>query len=202
MKKILLTSGGKVPMGYLKALQELGAEAVAAEAGTDPAEFDGLLLCGGGDPDPALFGEKNQGSYGISRERDQLELSCVHSFLKAEKPILGICRGNQMLNVAFGGTLVQHLPTANEHIAPGQDLFHEIRTDGLLKKLYGRKATVNSSHHQGIGKVGRGLRVIAVAPDGVVEGVVHERLPVLGVQFHPERMENGLPVFESFLKLC
>lgn len=202
MKKILLTASGNPPAGYIRALKQLGAEPIAATAESDPAQFDGLLLCGGGDPDPELFGEKNQGSYGISRERDQLELSCIHSFLKAEKPILGICRGNQILNIAFGGTLVQHLPTANHHLAPGQDLFHEIRTDGILKKLYGRKTTVNSSHHQGVGKVGRGLKVIAVADDGVVEALVHERLPVLGVQFHPERMENGLPVFESFLKLC
>ncbi|MBQ8893777.1 MAG: gamma-glutamyl-gamma-aminobutyrate hydrolase family protein [Clostridia bacterium] len=201
MKKILLTAGEGMPVNYMKALQRLGAEgAVAVEP--DAAGFDGLLLCGGGDPDPALFGEKNEGSFGISRERDQLELSCIHLFLKAGKPILGICRGNQILNVAFGGSLVQHLPTANEHLAPGKDLFHEIRTDGLLRKLYGKRVTVNSRHHQGIGKVGRGLKVIGVAPDGVVEAVAHERLPVLGVQFHPERMENGLPVLESFLKLC
>ena len=202
MKKILLTAGEKVPVHYLRALKALGAEGVQATPDSPLDEFDGLILCGGGDPDPALFGQKNQGSYGICRERDQLELSCIHYFLKKERPILGICRGNQILNVAFGGTLVQHLPTANEHIAPGADLYHEIRTDGLLKKLYGRKIQVNSSHHQGIGRVGRGLRVLAVAPDGVVEALTHERLPVLGVQFHPERMENGLPIFDVFLKHC
>lgn len=202
MKKILLTAGGKVPVHYLRALKELGAEGTQATADTPLEKFDGLMLCGGGDPDPALFGEKNRGSYGISMERDQLELGCIHHFLKAEKPILGICRGNQILNIAFGGTLIQHLPTANQHIAPGEDLYHEILTDGLLKKLYGRKMRVNSSHHQGIGRVGRGLRVLAVAPDGVVEALTHERLPVLGVQFHPERMENGLPILDVFLKHC
>lgn len=202
MKKILLTTSDGQPVRYIRALQSLGAEPTVATGETEPDGFDGLVLCGGGDPDPALFGEKNRGSYGISRERDQLELTLIHHFLKAEKPILGICRGNQMLNVAFGGSLVQHLPTANHHIAPGQDLFHEIRTDGLLKKLYGRKMRTNSSHHQGIGRVGRGLKVLAVAQDGVVEALTHERLPVLGVQFHPERMENGLPIFDVFLKHC
>ncbi len=201
MKRILMTAEG-VPTHYFNALNACGAEGILASAETDPAGFDGLLLCGGGDPEPALFGEKNQGSYSISRERDQLELSCIHTFLKAGKPILGICRGNQILNVAFGGTLIQHLPTANNHIAAGRDQYHLIYTEGLLKKLYGRKVTVNSSHHQGLGRLGRGLRAIATAPDGVVEAIAHEQLPVLGVQFHPERMERGLLLFEYFLKLC
>lgn len=201
MKKILLTAGENMPTNYIRALQKLGAEPIIASEHTDPTEFDGLLLCGGGDPDPTLFGEKNQGSYGISTERDQTELTCIHAFLTAEKPILGICRGNQILNVAFGGTLIQHLPTANNHIAPGQDLYHTIHTDGLLRRFYGRKMQVNSSHHQGIGKLGRGLEVMAVATDGVIEAVVHRRLPVVGVQFHPERMENGLPLIKAVLGL-
>ncbi len=202
MKRILLTTSVSPPSHYIRALKALGAEPWVAAADTDLEAFDGLILCGGGDPEPALFGQKNQGSYGISRERDQLELSCIHHFLKAKKPILGICRGNQMLNIAFGGSLIQHLPNAENHIAPGTDVFHDIRTDGLLKKLYGRKLRTNSSHHQGIGRVGRGLQVLGVAPDGVVEALGHEYLPVLGVQFHPERMENGLPIFELFLKNC
>lgn len=201
MKKILLTAGENMPTNYIRAIQKLGAEPIIASEHTDPTEFDGLLLCGGGDPDPTLFGEKNQGSYGISTERDQTELTCIHAFLTAEKPILGICRGNQILNVAFGGTLIQHLPTANNHIAPGQDLYHTIHTDGLLRRFYGRKMQVNSSHHQGIGKLGRGLEVMAVATDGVIEAVVHRRLPVVGVQFHPERMENGLPLIKAVLGL-
>jgi putative glutamine amidotransferase len=201
MKKILLTAGENPPVHYIRVLQGLGAEPIVATPQTDPAEFHGLVLCGGGDPDPALFGEKNQGSYGITRERDQLELSCIHAFLTAKKPVLGICRGNQILNVAFGGTLIQHLPSANNHIAPGKDLYHTIHTDGLLRRLYGRKMQANSSHHQGIGKLGRGLRVMAVATDGVIEAVGHERLPVVGVQFHPERMENGTALFKAVLGL-
>lgn len=202
MSRILLTTSGTPPQHYIRALKAVGAEPWVAATDTDLDAFDGLILCGGGDPDPALFGQKNQGSYGISRERDQLELSCIHQFLKAKKPILGICRGNQMLNVAFGGSLIQHLPNAENHIAPGRDVFHEVRTDGLLKRLYGRKLRANSSHHQGIGRVGHGLQVLAVAQDGVIEALAHERLPVLGVQFHPERMENGLPIFDLFLKNC
>lgn len=200
--RILLTAEGQPPTHYIRALKAVGAEPWIAAADTDLEVFDGLILCGGGDPEPVLYGQKNQGSYGISGERDDLELSCIHHFLKAGKPILGICRGNQMINVAFGGDLIQHLPNAQNHIAPGRDVFHEIRTEGTLKKLYGSKLKTNSSHHQGIGRVGRGLKVIARSSDGVVEALEHQALPVLGVQFHPERMENGLAIFELFLKRC
>ena len=202
MKKILLTTSGQPPAHYVRALKAVGAEPWVAATDVDLNAFDGLILCGGGDPEPALFGQKNQGSYGISRERDQLELSCIHHFLKAKKPILGICRGNQMLNIAFGGTLIQHLPNAENHIAPGRDVYHDLQVDGALRKLYGRKLRANSSHHQAIDRIGHGLKVMAVASDGVVECLAHEHLPVLGVQFHPERMENGLPIFELFLKNC
>ena len=202
MKRILLTTSGQPPAHYIRALKAVGAEPWIAAADTELEAFDGLILCGGGDPEPALFGQKNQGSYGISRERDRLELSCIHHFLKEKKPILGICRGNQMLNVAFGGSLIQHLPNAQQHLAPGRDVWHELRTDGTLKRLYGTRLQANSSHHQAVDRVGRGLRVVALSPDGVVEGLEHQSLPVLGVQFHPERMEKGLPIFELFLKRC
>ena len=202
MKKILLTTSGQPPVHYMRALKAVGAEPWVAASDMDLDAFDGLILCGGGDPEPALYGQKNQGSYGISRERDQLELSCIHHFLKSKRPILGICRGNQMLNVAFGGSLIQHLPTAQNHIAPGEDLYHNLLVEGVLKSLYGSRLYANSSHHQGLGRIGRGLKVMAVAPDGVAEGIMHETLPVWGVQFHPERMENGLPIFELFLRSC
>lgn len=202
MKKILLTAGSRLPVKYIHALQQQGAQAEIAKGVLEVESFDGLVLCGGGDPEPTLFGQKNQGSYGIEPMRDRLELSCIHSFLKANKPILGICRGMQMLNVAFGGTLTQHLPTAHLHLAPGEEVFHGVRTEGFMKKLYGRNLTVNSSHHQGVDRIGRGLIPAAWASDGVVEAFYHERLPILGVQFHPERMEQGDAIFALFLKSC
>ncbi len=202
MKQILLTAGTAKPIHYINALEKAGATTVLAKAGMDFSAFDGLLLCGGGDVNPVLYEQKNQGSYGISEERDNLDLACIHAFVLARKPILGICRGIQVLNVAFGGTLIQHLMVADNHIAPGYDLTHEVKATDILQQIYGRSFTANSSHHQGVGRVGRGLTPVAFSNDGVVEGLVHDYLPILGVQFHPERMEGGAPVFTHFLSLC
>ena len=105
MRKILLSAGDAVPARYLAALQKAGGSGVIWKEGMSPFAFDGLLLCGGGDPEPALFGAENQGSYGVSAMRDRQDLWLIHQFLRAERPILGICRGQQILNVAFGGSL-------------------------------------------------------------------------------------------------
>lgn len=202
MKRILLIAGKKLPANYMHLLQQLGAQPQVAQGEREDVGFDGLVLCGGGDPEPALYGQANRGSYGLDPMRDRQELCCIHAFLKAEKPILGICRGMQMLNVAFGGTLTQHLPTAQIHQGVGEEVFHDLRTDGYIRKLYGRKFSANSSHHQGIARLGRGLIPAAWAPDGLIEAFWHERAVVLGVQFHPERMEKGAPIFDLFLKSC
>lgn len=201
MRKILLSAGETEPVRYLAALQKAGGDGIKWKEGMSPFAFDGLILCGGGDPEPALFGEENNGSFGISTMRDRQDLWLIHQFLREEKPILGICRGHQILNVAFGGSLFQHLPTVNDHMGLGGDLWHEIRADGFLKKLYGRKLTVNSCHHQGLDRIGRGFSPIAFAADGVAEAIEHNRLPVYGVQFHPERMPDGHRLFEWFLQL-
>ena len=198
MKKILFTFEKGDPTHYLRALEQAGMEGVLCTEGTDPNSFDGLLLCGGGDVDPSLYGEANNGSYGISKKRDQMDLACIHSFILEGKPILGICRGIQILNVAFGGSLVQHLSNANSHMAVGGDVYHEVHAKGILRQLYGRTFMVNCCHHQGIDRLGRGLHPIAFSRDGCIEGIIHQTLPILAVQFHPERMEHGAPIFRYF----
>lgn len=202
MKKILMTFGPGDPAHYYHALEEAGLEATLASKHLNFKAFDGLLLGGGGDILPELYGAQNEGSYGLSRERDDLDLACIHSFILEGKPILGICRGIQILNVAFGGTLTQHLTTANRHMGIDGDLYHEVRTDGPLKQLYGRSFLANSRHHQAIARPGRGIRPIAFSRDGCVEAIMHERLPILGVQFHPERMERGGAIFRYFADQC
>lgn len=202
MKKILLTIGKGDPSRYLQALEKAGAEGFICTEHTDFKAFDGLLLCGGGDILPELYGAQNEGSYGLSRKRDNLDLACIHSFIMEKKPILGICRGIQILNVAFGGTLVQHLPNTYRHMGIDGDLWHEVRADGILKKLLGPSFSANSAHHQALARLGRGLSPIAFSHDGCVEGIIHDRLPILGLQFHPERMEKGQLIFQYFADQC
>lgn len=149
-----------------------------------------LLLPGGGDMDPSLYGEAGRGSRNVRRELDLAQLALLNAFVQEKKPVLGICRGMQVINVYFGGTLIQDLPTACLHLAPGDDLVHSClaRPGTLLSTLYGKTFPVNSAHHQGIGRPGQSLSVIAQATDGVAEALLHNTLPIMGVQWHPERM--------------
>jgi len=139
----------------------------------------------------------------------------VEAFLKAGKPIFGICRGHQLLNVIFGGTLVQHLPNALEHstVLAGRDIVHEVTAEkgSIAEKLYGESFTVNSWHHQAVQDLADGFCVSMCASDGVIEGFEHESLPIFGVQWHPERMcctrkrddtVDGSAIFEYFIRIC
>ncbi len=195
---------------YIAALEAVGVEPVVTLDVERAADCAGLLLPGGGDMDPALFGQEDQGSQDIDRALDDIQLEVLDRFVRAGKPVLGICRGHQVLNVYFGGGLIQDLPTAASHIArPGADSVHRVRIlpGTVLNGLYGPETAVNSAHHQGTAPMGRDLRAAAFAPDGVVEALEHVRLPVLGVQFHPERMAfaharpdtaDGAPIFGWF----
>lgn len=178
---------------YFDALRCVGLEAEPLLRDGDIARFDGLLLPGGGDMDPRWYGEENTACGPIDRELDEIQMTLTKRFVSAGKPVLGICRGHQLLNVYFGGTLIQHVSTAalhNRDEGSDEDRIHTVRScgGGILRELYGERYAVNSSHHQAAGRIGEGLRVTLVSDDGVVEALEHESLPVLAVQFHPERM--------------
>lgn len=181
---------------YTAALRTLGAEIERNE----PERCDVLLLPGGGDIHPRRYGQALNGAAEIDEERDACELALVWAFAAAGKPVLGICRGLQVVNVAFGGTLRQHIDGHSRSM--GRDTFHAVRTDDpLLRSLYGERFTVNSAHHQAIDRLGDGLRVIARAEDGTIEAVRHGSLPVLAVQWHPERLgEAGAKLLKAFLE--
>lgn len=152
---------------------------------------DGLLLPGGGDITPCFYGQENRGSRSIDTELDILQLQALDFFVHSKKPILGICKGIQIINIYFGGTLIQHLANTKTHQQPEGDILHPsyVSCDCILSRLYGNEFVVNSNHHQAVDKLGKGLSVVQTAEDGVVEAVAHQNYPILGVQWHPERFE-------------
>lgn len=153
-------------------------------------QCDLLILPGGGDITPAFFGQKNKGSKNIDTELDILQIQALDLFVRQKKPVLGICKGMQLINVFFGGSIRQHLPTACFHEYREGDQFHLTHAlpGTILDQLYGECFLVNSAHHQGVDITGRLLEVIQTAEDGTIEGIQHVSLPILGVQWHPERL--------------
>lgn len=198
---------------YLEALTNCGAEPVL---GTDihPEACDGLLLPGGVDVTPSLYGQEPIPATVPDPALDDLQLGVLRRFLELRKPIFGICRGHQLLNVALGGTLIQDLPTARDHLSlPEGDQVHPVEAvpGSWIAGLYGTFFSVNSFHHQGVDRPGEGFRVALRAADGVIEAMEHETLPIWTVQFHPERMcfsrrredtVDGSLLIRFFLEKC
>jgi putative glutamine amidotransferase len=196
-----------VNSAYLHAIQRAGGVPVALPPQLDAdallrllAEIHGLLLTGGGDMDPALFGELPHPTlYEVAPSRDVLETTAVRVVMERRRPILAVCRGIQVLNVALGGNLYQDLGTD-----PGMELRHsqpEARDQPthkvvvepgshLARILDTEELEVNSMHHQAVKRLGAGLRAVAWAPDRIVEGVEAEDGSrfVVGVQWHPEEL--------------
>ena len=213
--KILLSTGGGNAENYLNAIEAAGGTGEARYLPAADLSCDGLLLVGGDDVDPALFGQENTHSKGIDRARDDAELALLDAFCGANKPVLAICRGHQVVNVWLGGGLRQDLgpDLVPFHRREEGDRVHLVRAEegSLLRRLYGEVFPVNSSHHQGLGTLGKGLGVSAWSEGGVVEAVEHDALPLISVQFHPERMTGALArpdtvdggaIFRAFLELC
>lgn len=182
---------------YEEALRQAGIEpAFASPADPLPTNFPGLLLMGGSDVNPALYGEVPHPEAGAPDDaRDRLELTLIEDALRRDVPILAICRGVQILNVQHGGTLVQHLATTARHRVKSEDpgeAVHtvEVEQDTRLAAIVGEpsRLDVNSRHHQAIARAGAELRITAHDPeDGTIEAVERtDRRFVIGVQWHPE----------------
>jgi putative glutamine amidotransferase len=177
---------------------------VVTEGNIDVSHYDGLILPGGApDIDPARYSEENQGAMDVDPELDQLQFSVLDQFVAAGKPVLGICRGCQVINVYFGGTLIQHLGY-EESIHYSNTHKIEIDHDSVLGSIYGDHLKVWSYHHQAVDQLGTNLNAVAWAEDGVIEAIEHESLPVYGVQFHPEGNQKmvGMPIFHEFVRIC
>jgi gamma-glutamyl-gamma-aminobutyrate hydrolase PuuD len=183
---------------YRAALEAAGARVVELRAGGEavPADApDGLLLSGGGDVEPGRFGqEKHAKTAGIDPERDELELRMARAALADGAPILGICRGAQVLGVALGGTLTQDVPDLMPHALPHADATHVVRIacDSRVGAILGcERLEVNSYHHQANDALGDAARGVAWSDDNVIEAIeALDRPFVIGVQWHPERMSD------------
>lgn len=188
-------AAGGVPVPLPPQLDERSLSALAER-------LDCLLLTGGGDLDPVLFGEPPHPTLSeVAPARDRLEITLVQRFMDARRPILAICRGIQVLNVALGGNLYQDVGTdpgteiQHQQPAPREQPTHEVKVapESLLARVLGTDALeVNSLHHQAVKALGRELRAVAFAPDGIIEGVELDDRDssrfVLGVQWHPEEL--------------
>jgi putative glutamine amidotransferase len=159
---------------------------------------DGLLFTGGGDVEPARYGAaQSPETAGVDVDRDRAEVELVAEAEASGIPVLAVCRGIQIVNVARGGTLIQHLPevTTQPHLVIDRphDLVHAVRVDpdSELRHILGAdEVRVNSLHHQAVDRVGEDLRAVAWAEDGTIEAVEDRRSRIIGVQWHPEQLAD------------
>lgn len=214
MKKIFILGAENSAPNYSSAIEACGAQVVYGTDFTDSFGCDALLLVGGADLNPSTYGEENTASEDINDRRDSEEFSLIKHFCEQNKPILGICRGIQILNVALGGSLIQHIEHPEKHSRCGQpcDKVHRVKLSrhSFLTDLYGDDFSVNSAHHQAIKIPADNLEIVAYSEDGIVEAVIHKTKPIIAVQWHPERMAfqhkrddtvDGKPLFDYFLSL-
>jgi putative glutamine amidotransferase len=200
-----------IPYDYVRAVERAGGRALLVPPSADGVEetldaLDGLVLSGGNDVDPDAYGaEAHEETNATRPERDRGELALLEGALARDLPVLAVCRGFQVLNVARGGDLVQHLPdvVGSEQHREVKGVFsdHGVKIDdgSRLGSVLGDRAPVKSHHHQGVGRVGDGLVEVAWADDGTIEGLEDpERRFAVGVLWHPEAGEDQ-KLFEALV---
>lgn len=215
MQPRILLSVNKGKAWYEQAVEACGGIPTATYLPAIDLSYDGLILGGGNDVHPRYYGQEIDGAEDFDEMRDEREIALAKAYIKAGKPILGICRGGQLLNVVFGGTLIQHLACTDEHKVAGEEWHsHGVIAEkgSIFEKIYGKNFRVNSLHHQAVGEIGEGLKATLHAEgNGVVEGFEHWNLPIIGVQWHPEKMclaakrtdaADGIEIFRYFMTLC
>ncbi len=181
---------------YARGVLAAGGLPVNLPMETDPSAYvghlDGILFSGGADIEPSRYDAPAEtDAFPPEPVRDQFELDLMEAANGASVPVLGICRGLQLINVSAGGTLHQNVPEHARYDIASSALSHEvsIAPNSGLARLYGTQLSVNSLHHQTVDRLGKGLLATAHS-DGVVEGLEHQTLPVLAVQWHPEMLET------------
>ncbi|MBP9779073.1 gamma-glutamyl-gamma-aminobutyrate hydrolase family protein [Candidatus Gracilibacteria bacterium] len=169
--------------------------------------MDAFIFPGGIDIDPAIYGEELNGSIGMVTKNDEFLLNFMQSIIESGKPILGICKGMQLMNIYFGGKLIQHLPNADFHDQYERQ-YESVDTaivemESFLHGVFStRELPINSLHHQAIATLGKDLKIVAMSKfDGTIEGIKHIHLPLYGVQWHPECLKEQKRLFEWFVNL-
>jgi putative glutamine amidotransferase len=201
-----------IPAAYVQAVEAAGGRALLVPPSMEGIDetldaLDGLLFSGGSDLDPELYGqEAHAETDGVVPERDRAEIALLQAALERDMPVLAVCRGSQVLNVARGGDLVQHLPDVvgdekHKH-TPGVFADHDVDlvSGTRVQQILGDHAPVKSHHHQGYGQLGEGLREAARADDGTIEALEDpSRRFALGVLWHPEAGED-FALFEALVE--
>ena len=207
-----MTDCGEKDINYQKYLEHLPDSEVVVLTKRNMEEFEnchGLVLTGGPDVAPELYGDWPDETVHIDSERDGVEYRLIDIALKKEMPILGICRGLQILNVYFGGTLIMDLEKFYKRnhrpISDDEDSYHKVKLVGgseLKNFIKQEDGTVNSSHHQAADRIGSGLKVTGRAEDGTVEALENnESHGIVAVQWHPERIDFDDPFSRGVLDL-
>ena len=192
-----------IPLAYVRAVESAGGRPLLvppSDEGIDETldALDGLIFSGGSDLDPTTYGaEAHPETNGVRPERDRAELALLEAALARDMPVLAVCRGMEVLNVARGGDLVQHLPDVvgsdrHKH-TPGVFADHDVdlKVGSRVQRVLGDRAPVKSHHHQGPGRLGEGLAAVAWADDGTVEAIEDPSSRfALGVLWHPEEGED------------
>ncbi|MGH3886075.1 MAG: gamma-glutamyl-gamma-aminobutyrate hydrolase family protein [Pseudonocardiaceae bacterium] len=201
-----------LPVSYIEAVTEAGGcpvilPTIASFPGRALAALHGLILTGGGDIDPALYGgTPHPAIERVREERDAFEIALLQAAIQLKMPILGMCRGAQIMNVGLGGSLIQHLPdqlaSTDHHPVEGKYGTHSIAVvaDSKLGAVLGCKIDVECHHHQAVDSVGHNLHAVAFSSDGTVEAVelAGENFAI-GVQWHPERNANSVGLLSAFI---
>ena len=205
---------------YVEALQSAGASVVVLPPTVDEGEMmqwladfaiDGVVLSGGGDFDSHYFGEENLPQVNVeSARRDAADFALYACCRRLNLPVLGICRGMQLINVAHGGTLIADLPTVlgeefsvHSQTLPGEYPSHKLQIlpeSRIAKLMEGLEFDVNSHHHQSVAKIGNDLRATGFSADGIVEVIEGIEDNIVGVQFHPEKMVKSSVSMSKFFK--
>jgi len=201
-----------VPLSYVRAIERAGGRPLVIPPSEGAIEetlavLDGILFSGGSDLHPALYdAEAHPETQGVHEARDRAEMALLAAALERDMPVLAVCRGSQVLNVARGGDLVQHLPEVLGHEehkhTPGEYSDHEVtlEPDTRVGGLLGERTPVKSHHHQGFGRIGEGLRTAGYAEDGTVEALEDpSKRFAVGVLWHPEEGED-MALFEALVE--